>query len=123
MQDVRTFADPSLFRLIYMLLGEAHPDLRRTKWTYRGVNWFRERHSFSSSSSGFAIDQYLISKPQPGSWSLLIVKEMWWDGDDKVIRSVQWAKPLSGSRAKTLEWLRAEERRIAAGPAQSKAAE
>ncbi|MGH6702990.1 MAG: hypothetical protein ACRECG_06265 [Bradyrhizobium sp.] len=120
---MRTFADPSLFRLIHMLLGEAHPDLRRTKWSHRGVNWFRERHSFSGSSSGFAINQYLISKPQPGGWSLMVVKETWWDGNDKVIRSVQWAKPLSGSRAKTLEWLRAEERRIAAEPVQGRAAE
>jgi hypothetical protein len=48
---------------------------------------------------------------------------MWWDGNDRVIRSVQWAKPLSGNRAKILEWLRAEERRIAAGSIPDKAAE
>lgn len=120
---MRTFADPSLFRLIYILLGEAHSDLRRTKWSYRGIDWQRERHSFSSSSSGFAIDRYLMTKPHPGSWSLIVVKEMWWDGNDKVIRSVQWAKPLSGNRAKILEWLRAEERRIAAGSIPDKAAE
>jgi hypothetical protein len=92
--------------LIYLLLGEAHTDLRRTKWSHRGVNWVRERHSFTGSASGFAIDQYLISKPSPNGWSLLVVKEMWWDGNDKSIRSTQWAKPLSGSRAKTLDWLR-----------------
>ena len=113
---MRTFADPSFFRLIYMLLGEAHPDLRRTKWSHRGTNWIRERHSFSGSFSGFTIDQYLITKPSPNGWSLLVVKEMWWDGDDKSIRSTQWAKPLSGSRSKMLEWLRTEERRIAAQP-------
>lgn len=96
-----------------MLLGEAHSDLRRTKWSYRGVDWIRERHSFNGSATGFAIDQYLITKPSPGGWTLLVVKEMWWDGGDKSIRSTQWAKLLSGSRAKTLEWLRAEERRIA----------
>lgn len=120
---MRTFADPSFFRLIYTLLGEAHSDMRRTKWSHRGVNWVRQRHTFNGNNSGFAIDQYLITKPNPNGWSLLVVKEMWWDGEDKPIRSTQWAKPLSGKRAKTLEWLRAEERRISGQPISSKAAE
>ena len=121
---MRKFADPSrFFLLIYTLLGEAYSDLRRTKWTHRDVNWIRERHNLNGSHSGFAKDQCLISKPNPNGWSLLVIKEMWWDGSDKVIRSTQWAKPLSGSRAKILEWLRAEERRIAAQPVQFKAVE
>ena len=120
---MRTFADPSFFRLIYTLLGEAHSDLRRTKWSHRNVNWLHERHTFNGSLFGFAIDQYLIAKPNPNTWSLLIVKETWWDASDKSIRSSQWAKPLSGNRSKILEWLRAEERRIAAQPFSSKVAE
>jgi hypothetical protein len=120
---MRTFADPSLFRLIHALLGEAHSDFGCTKWTHRGANWTRQRHSFNSSNSGFVIEQYLITKPNPNGWTLLVVKEMWWDGDDKPIRTTQWAKPLSGQRAKTLEWLRAEERRINALPLPAKAAE
>jgi hypothetical protein len=120
---VRTFADPSFFRLIYTLLGEAHSDLRRTKWAHRGVNWVRERHTFNGSASGFAIDQYLLTKPNPNGWTLLVVKEMFWDGNDKSIRSTQWAKPLSGSRSKVLEWLRSEERRISGQPLLSRAAE
>lgn len=120
---MRTFADPSFFRLIYMLLGEAHTDLRRTKWTHRGVNWVRQRHTYSGNHSGFAIDQYLITKPNPNGWSLLVVKEMWWDGDDKPIRSTQWGKPLSGKRVKILEWLKTEERRIAGQSIPSEATE
>jgi hypothetical protein len=120
---VRTFASPSFFRLIYALLGEAHLDLRRTKWEHCGVNWIRERHTFNGSVSGFAIDQYLLIKPNPNGWTLLVVKEMFWDGNDKSIRSIQWAKPLSGSRSKMLDWLRAEERRISGQPLLSRAAE
>lgn len=120
---MRTFADPSFFRLIYALLDEARPGLRRTKWSHRGVNWQRQRHSFTSSETGFAIDQYLITKPGPSGWTLLVVKEMWWDGNDKSIRSTQWGKPLSGSRVKVLEWLRGEERRINAQAMPTKAAE
>ena len=120
---MRTFADPSFFRLIYALLGEAHTDMRRTKWSHRDVNWVRQRHTCSGSHSGFALDQYLITRPNPNGWSLLVVKEMWWDGDDKPIRSTQWAKPLSGKRVKILEWLKAEERRIAGQSIPSEATE
>ena len=120
---MRSFGDPSFFRLLHTLLGEAGSDLRRTKWSHRGVNWLRQRHSFTVSSVGFAIEQYLITKPNPNGWTLLVVKEMWWDGDDKSIRSTQWAKPLSGKRAKTLEWLKAEERRINGTTLPTKAAE
>jgi hypothetical protein len=79
---VRTFASSSFFRLIYGLLGEAHSDLRRTKWEHRGVNWIRERHTFNGGASGFVIDQYLLTKPNPNGWTLLVVKEMFWDGND-----------------------------------------
>ena len=120
---MRTFASPSFFRLIYVLLGEAHSDLRRTKWEHRGVNWIRERHIFNGSASGFVIDQYLLTKSSPNGWTLLVVKEMFWDGSDKSIRSTQWAKPLSGSRSKMLDWLRAEERRISGQSLLSQAAE
>jgi hypothetical protein len=120
---MRSFGDPSFFRLLHILLGEAGADVRRTKWSHRGANWVRQRHSFTSSSVGFAIEHYLITMPNPNGWTLLVVKETWWDGDDKSLRSAQWAKPLSGERAKTLEWLKAEERRINSAPVASKAAE
>ncbi len=106
-----------------MLLGEAHSHVRRTKWTHRGANWSRQRHSYTSSNSAFAIEQYLITKPNPNGWTLLVVKEMWWDGEEKPIRSTQWAKPLSGKRVKILEWLRGEERRINTLPTPANAAE
>jgi hypothetical protein len=111
---VRTFADPSLSRLIHTLLGEANSDLRRKTFAHRGANWTRERHSFNGAVCGFAVDRYLITKPNPNGWSLLFVKEIWWDENDKTIRSTEWAKPLSGDRSKILEWLRSEERRILA---------
>ncbi len=113
---MRTLANPSFFRLIAMLLSEADVGMRRTRWSHRGVEWRREWHTFSGARSGFAIDQYVITKSNPNGWSLLVVKEMWWDGDDKPIRTTQWAKPLSGPRPRMMEWLRAEERRIAARP-------
>lgn len=54
---------------------------------------------------------------------MLFVKEIWWDESDKTIRSIEWAKPLSGDRSKILEWLRLEERRILARSAAPEVAE
>ena len=95
-----------------MLVGEANKDLRLKTFAHRGVDWNRERHSFSGVVYGFAVDRYLISKPNPNGWSLLFVKEIWWDENDKTIRSTEWAKQLSGDRSKIFEWLRSEERRV-----------
>ena len=120
---MRTFADPSFFRLIHTLIGEANSDLRFKTFAHRGANWNRERHSFNGAACGFAVDRYLISKPNPNGWSLLFVKEIWWDQNDKTIRSTEWAKPLSGDRSKILEWLRLEERRILARSAAPEVAE
>jgi hypothetical protein len=120
---VRTFADPSFFRLIRTLIGEANPDLRFKTFAHRGADWNRERHSFNGVVYGFAVDRYLISTPNPNGWSLLFVKEIWWDENNKTIRSTEWAKPLSGNRSKVLEWFRLEERRMLARSGASKAAE
>jgi hypothetical protein len=121
---VRTFADPAFFRLFYTLLSEGQGSARHAPWSYRGASWAHERHAFSGSVCSFAIDRYIVARSGLNGWALLVVKETWWDGKDNAIRSIQWAKPLSGSRAKTLEWLRGEERRIAAArPARDKEVE
>lgn len=120
---MRTFADPSFFRLIHTLIGEANSDLRSKAFAHRGAHWNRERHSFNGVVYGFAVDRYLISKPNPNGWCLLFVKEIWWGENDKTIRSTEWAKLLSGNRSKILEWLRLEERRILARSAAPEAAE
>lgn len=109
---MRSFADPAFFRLLNALVSEAGADLRRTRWSHRGVDWVRQRHSFTSDAASFTIEQCVMASPGSHGWSLLLVKEMWWDGEDNSIRSTQWAKPLSGRRAMMLAWLQAEERRL-----------
>jgi hypothetical protein len=106
-----------------MLLAEANPTLRLRSWSHRGASWYRERHSFNGVVCGFAVDRYLIGKPNPDGWTLLFVKEIWWGENDKTIRSTEWAKLLSGNRSKILEWFRLEERRLLARFAAAEAAE
>jgi hypothetical protein len=104
-----------------MLLGEAGQDLRRTNWKHRGVNWVHERHSFNGAQFSFGLDQYIISKPNPNGWSLLVVKEHWWSSpEEKILRSTQWAKPIMGSHARIRDWFLIEEKRIANEPVDTK---
>jgi hypothetical protein len=119
---MRTFSDPSLFRLIHALMDEARAD-HASAWTHRGVAWTRERHSFSGAAPAFAIQQVVLTRPGATGWTLLVVREHWWSpATDKALRSAEWAKPLAGGRAAIWEWLRLEERRIdRMGPAPGQA--
>jgi len=121
---VRTFADPSFFRLFHALLEESCPDRRQTQWSRRGVAWVHQRHSFTGIACGFGIHQYTMTKSGPQGWSLLVVKEHWWAvGGETSLRATEWAKPLTGKRTHIIDWLRAEERRIAAASTEGRTAD
>lgn len=110
---MKSFGDPSFFRLYNALLGEGSPDPQAFEWTYRGVHWLRNRHTFTNPLYGFAIEVVLMTKSTPNAWSLLIVKEFWWERNGSSMKSGQWAKPLSGSKADIRRWVQLEERRQA----------
>ncbi len=58
-----------------------------------------------------------MTKTGSHGWSLLVVKEHWWSAvGENSLRSTEWAKPMTGKRTQILDWLRTEERRIAAEP-------
>lgn len=110
---LKSFADPALFRVISALVAEAGSDLSRATWQHRGKTWTKERHTFSSTACGFALDVYRIEHAQADAWTLLVVHEHWWDSRGATIRSSHWAKHLAGSRTKALGWLRDESQRLA----------
>lgn len=111
---LKTLADPSFFRLFHALLDEPRIDPGQTRWKHCGLEWTHMRQSFAGPDYSFALHQYLMAKTSPRGWLLLVVKEHWWaTADNANLRSVQWAKPLAGKRTQIMEWLRAEDRRIA----------
>lgn len=112
---MRTFADPSFFRLFHALLDDSCPDRQQTQWSHRGIAWMHQRHSFTGVVCGFGIHQYMMAKTGSHGWSLLVVKEHWWTvRGETSLRATEWAKPLTGKRSHIMDWLRSEERRIAA---------
>ncbi len=107
---MRNFAGASFFRLFELLLGSSNRGLKRSRWTHGGVEFERERHSMTGPQHGLAVEIFTLRRPGRHGWSLLVVKEYWWAGEDsKAIKSLRWARPTGGRRADILNWLRAQE--------------
>jgi len=107
---MKSFARPSFFRVFDLLVSTTNPQFRRTRWTHNGVDFERERHSFSGPKHGLTIEIITLTRPGRRSWSLMVTKEYWWAGaESKAFKNLRWARPLSGQRGDILAWMRAQE--------------
>jgi hypothetical protein len=107
---MKSFAQPSFFRVFDLLLGAANPGLKLTSWSHDGVAWERERHSFHGAAHGQSIEIVIVTRIGKRGWRLMVVKEYWWAGQEgRAIKSVKWAKAIDGQRTEILNWFRAQE--------------
>lgn len=107
---VKSFAQPSFFRLFDLLVSTTNPGLRLTHWTHDGVEFERERHSFTGPKHGLTIEIVILSRAGRRGWSLMVTKEYWWAGaESRPFKNLRWARPLTGQRSDLLAWLRAQE--------------
>lgn len=107
---VRSLARPSFFRMFDLLVSTSNPGMKRTRWTHDGVDFERERHSFTSSRHGIVIEIFTLTRGGRHGWSLMVTKEYWWAGPDATpFKNLRWARPLSGERSDLFTWLRAQE--------------
>jgi hypothetical protein len=107
---VKSLARPSFFRMFDLLLSTSNPGLRLTRWNYDGVEFERERHSFTGPRHGLTIEIVTLTRAGRRGWSLMVTKEYWWVGpDSKAFKNLRWARPLSGQRSELMGWLRAQE--------------
>lgn len=109
---MKRIGDASFFRVVDRLLaaGVARPPA--THWSIDGVDWQRERHSYSGSSHGFSVEVTTATKaPSPG-WVLTIVKEYWRDSNGQSTRTLQWAHIEKGNRNDIVGWLQRQERKL-----------
>jgi len=110
---VKNFAHPSFFRLFDLLLSLTNPGLKRSHWTYDGVQFERERHSATGPRHGLAIEIFTLTRSGRRGWSLIVIKEYWWAGEEsKALKNLRWARPTSGQRGDILSWLRAQDTKI-----------
>ena len=107
---MKNFVGSSFFRAFDLVVGRSNPALKRAHWSCDGVNFERERHSFAGSKHALAIEIFTLTRPGRRGWSLMVVKEYWWVGDDSTaLKNLRWARPIHGRRGDILAWLRSEE--------------
>jgi len=93
-----------------LLLSSSNPGMKRSRWTHDGVEFERERHSFTSSRHGIVIEIFTLTRAGRRGWSLMVTKEYWWAGPDaKPFKNLRWARPLGGERSDLMAWLRDQE--------------
>lgn len=107
---MKSFARPSFFRLFDLLTGSTNPGLKLSRWRFDGVEFERERHSFTGPRHGLTIEIFTLTCSSQRGWTLMVTKEYWWAGQEsKALKSLRWAKPTGGQRSDILAWLRAQE--------------
>lgn len=107
---MKNLARPSFFRMFDLLLSTTNPHSRLTRWTHDGVEFERERHSYTGPKHGLTIDITTLTRGGRRGWCLMVTKEYWWEGaESKAFKDLRWARALSGQRGEMMAWLRAQE--------------
>jgi len=107
---MKSLQRPSFFRMFDLLLSTTNPGFKLSRWAHDGVEFERERHSFSSPRHGLTIEIITLTRSGRRGWSLMVTKEYWWAGaESKAFKNLRWARPLGGQRSDLFAWLRAQE--------------
>ena len=107
---MKSLASPSFFRLFDLLVSHTNPGLKVSHWTFDGVEFERERHSFMGPKHGVAIEIFTLMRSGRRGWTLMVSKENWWVGQEgRALKNLRWARATSGQRRDMMAWLRAQE--------------
>jgi hypothetical protein len=107
---MKSLVRPSFFRVFDLLLSTTNPGMKLARWTYDGVEFERERHSFTGPNHGLAVDIVTLTRPGRRGWKLMVTKEYWWAGtESKPLKNLHWARATAGQRNDVLAWMRAQE--------------
>jgi hypothetical protein len=90
---MKSFASPSFFRLLDLLLSTTNPGLKLSRWKFDGVEFERERHSVMGPKHGLAIEIFTLTHAGRRGWTLMVTKEYWWAGEEsKALKNLRWAR-------------------------------
>src|SRR6266571_1730835 len=89
---MKSLQRPSFFRMFDLLLSTTNPGFKLSRWTHDGVEFERERHSFSSPRHGLTIEIVTLTRSGRRAWPLMVTKEYWWAGtESKAFKNPPWA--------------------------------
>lgn len=77
---MKSLARPSFFRLFDLLISQGNPTLKNSAWTYDGIAFERERHSFAGPKYDVVLEVYTLTATGRRRWALMVVREHWWIG-------------------------------------------
>jgi hypothetical protein len=107
---MKNLSGPSFFRTFDLLVSTTNPGLKLAHWGIDGVDCERQRHSFTGRSHGFAVEIFTLTRPGARGWTLMVIKEYWWAGEEsKALKSLHWSRPIRGRRGDVIAWFRAQE--------------
>ena len=107
---MKNLASPSFFRTFDLLMGVTNPGSKLTQWSLDSVEWVRDRYSVAGRAHGFVVEIVTLTRPGRRGWSLMVTKEHWWAGvGGEAIKSLRWARPVSGRRTDIIDWFRKQE--------------
>jgi len=114
---MKNLVRPSFFRFFELLLSTTNPGLKLTRWSFDGVDFIRERHSFHGPEHGLTIDIVTLTRAGKRGWKLMVTREYWWIGAQvKPLRTQHWARAIGGQRTEMMAWLRAQEHAFESRP-------
>ena len=107
---MKNFVSPSFFRLFDLLMSTHNPGMKRSHWTLDGVDCVRERHSYTGRMNGFVVEIFTFTRTGRKPWTLMVVKEYWWVGEEmNALKTLRWARPIGGRRSDAIAWFRNQE--------------
>jgi hypothetical protein len=118
---MKNLSGPSFYRLFDLLVSMTNPGLKLARWEVDGVDWERQRHSFTGPSHGFGVEIFTLTRSGTHGWVLMVIKEYWWTGEEnRALKSLHWSRPLRGRRGDVITWFRMQEAGLERTPAQSR---
>jgi hypothetical protein len=110
---VKSFQDNSFTNAFHRILNKARPSPLAVKWSFAGVSWQWNRHSYTGQDYAFSTEVHRLLFRGSTPWLLLIVFEKWYaEHDEAVIRQSHWSKLLNGQRRDVLAWFKQQESEI-----------
>jgi hypothetical protein len=109
---VKSLGQAAFFRVFDRAVMPADSVDVVSAWTVEGVDWTRRRFSQRGAGAGFAIEIVEGVKPGRNGWSMMVVRETWWDGRKAdPLKDRQWVNLTAGRRNDALAWFQTLEGR------------